>query len=345
MYLIIYCDKKPKELGDIDSLCQSLQSKKGTLKEQYIKFCAHTEGLTIFMQPWFLDAVCGSDKWAVCMDIAKSGEVNGVLVYHFGKKWGFNMIKMPLLTPYMGLWIKTKKDGKFHEINSQERSVLTNLISQLPQVSYSSQSYPPNFMNWLPFNWANYQHQLKVTHVVENLGNSDSVFDNFKENTQKKIRKVSKTICIEKSDDPQIVYDIYTKIQKRYGEEMSYSLSFLEILHQEIQKSKAGQLYIAKSTEDGKIHAALYIVWDSTSAYYWLGGSDEEFRNSGALTFLIWEIMKDVAKRGICRFDFTGSSMQNLETYFTSFGACKVPYLNFNRFHNRFLALLHFLMR
>ena len=315
------------------------------LKEQYLEFCAHTEGVSIFMQPWFLDAVCGSGKWDACMDIAKNGDVNGVLVYHFVRKWGFNIIKMPLLTPYMGLWIKIKKKSKLHEINSQERSVLSNLISQLPQVSYSSQSYPPNYMNWLPFNWAHYQHQLKVTHVVENLENSDFVFDNFKENTQKKIRKASKNIYVEKSDNPQIVYEIYTQIQKRYGKQMSYSLSFLENLHQEIQKNKAGQLYLAKSTEDEHIHAALYIVWDSTSAYYWLGGSDERFRNSGALTFLIWEIIKDVAKLGICHFDFTGSSMENLETYFSSFGASKVPYLMVNRFHNRFFAFVHFLMR
>lgn len=279
------------------------------------------------------------------MDIAVNKEVNGILIYHSVTKWGLEIIKIPILTPYMGLWVSIKEGNKLHQNTSQERNVLKNLIKQLPNVFYFSQMYPPNFMNWQPFQWANFRHQLLVTHIIEDLTDLDAVFNNFKENTQKKIRKAAKTIYVEKSEEPQIVYDIYTQILKRYGRTMSYSLPFLENLHQEIQKNKAGQLYIARSVADAQIHAALYIVWDSTTAYYWLGGSDERFRNSGALTFLIWSIITDLSLKGIQKFDFTGSSMENLETFFTSFGAKKVPYLAFNRYRNPFFELLHFIKK
>ena len=320
--------------------------KNDNLKEQYIKFCANTEGVSIFGQPWFLDAVCGSENWNVCMDFAKNGEVDGVLVYHFVKKWGFTILKMPLLTAYMGLWIKPLREGaKLHQNTSQKRNVLKKLIGQLPQFSFFSQTFLPDFMYWEPFYWAKFEHHLMVTHIIEGIQDNDFIFNNFKENTQKNIRKAAKIVCLEKSNNPKIVYDIYERIQKRYGRSMSYSLSFLEKLHEEIQKHKAGQLYLARDTEGGQIHAALYIIWDKTTAYYWLGGSDELFRNSGALSFLIWEILKDVAQRGIDRFDFTGASAENLETYFTSFGAEKRPYLSINRSSNKIIMFLRLLKK
>ncbi|MBL7816364.1 MAG: GNAT family N-acetyltransferase [Saprospiraceae bacterium] len=311
------------------------------MKEKYKEFCAHTEGVNIFMQPWFLDAVCSAGEWNVCMDIAKNGEVNGVLVYYMVKKWGFTTAQMPFQTAYMGLWIKEYPSQKLHQKTSHERNTLKSLIAQLPSFAYFSQSFSPQFSYWQPFQWAGFQHQLKVTHIVEGLDKPTELFNNFKENTQKKIKKAAKNVVVEKNDDSKIVYDIYSQIQNRYGRRMSYSLSFLENLDRKLKKNKAGQLYLARSVDDGAVHAALYIIWDKTTAYYWLGGSDERYRNSGALSLLIWEILKEMGSKGIKQFDFTGSSAENLETFFTSFGAKKVAYLHLNRINNRFLSLFY----
>ena len=96
---------------------------------------------------------------------------------------------------------------------------------------------------------------------------------------------------------------------------------------------------------EGSVHAALYIIWDKTTAYYWLGGSAIAHRNSGALTLLIWEIMQDVAQKGIQIFDFTGSDLENLESFFSAFNAEKKTYFKVSRYGNRALKFVDKLLR
>ena len=125
---------------------------------------------------------------------------------------------------------------------------------------------------------------------------------------------------------------------------MSYSKAFLSNLDAKIKENHAGQLYKAVDTE-GSLHAAVYIVWDATTAYYWLGGSAIAHRNSGALTLLLWEIMQDVAKRGIQNFDFTGSDLENLESFFSAFNAEKRTYFKVSRYGNRLLKFVDRIVR
>jgi Acetyltransferase (GNAT) domain len=320
-------------------------------KAQYRQFCeankdVKTEGtpLSVFGQPWFLDAVCGAENWDVCVDSEQNGRINGVLPYFLTTKKGFKIIQQPILTGYIGLWIRYEGQWNAHQKASQERSVLKNLIAQLPKTAFFSQAYPPSFQNWLPFHWTGFGTTPRMTHVLEGLQNTDAVFKNFKDNVRKKIKKTASTIRVEKSDDAALVYAIYDQIMATKERKMSYSLAFLRQLHAKIQENRAGELYKAVDTE-GSLHAAVYIVWDATTAYYWLGGSAISYRNSGALTLLLWEIMQDVAQRGIQNFDFTGSDLENLESFFSAFNAEKRTYFKVSRYGNRFLKFVDKIFR
>jgi Acetyltransferase (GNAT) domain len=312
-------------------------------KAIYRQFCEDNKNattgsvpLSVFGQAWFLDAVCVPNNWGVCVDIGQNGRINGVLPYFFTKKWGLKIIQQPVLTGYMGLWIDYELHWNTHQKTSQERAVLKNLIAQLPTVAFLSQAYPPYFQNWLPFYWAGFEQTARMTHILRGLKNTETIFKNFKENVRKKIKKASTTIRVETTEDVDLVYDIYDQIMATKGRKMSYSKDFLTHLHAKIKENNAGQLYKAVNTE-GVVHAAVYIIWDKTTAYYWLGGSAIAHRNSGALTLLLWEIMQDVAKRGIDNFDFTGSDLENLESFFAAFNAGKQTYFKVTRYGNRIL--------
>jgi hypothetical protein len=314
-------------------------------KAQYLQFYKDNSATTsVFGQPWFLDAVCGAENWDVCVDIEQNGRINGVLPYFLTTKKGFKIIQQSVLTGYVGLWIRHEAHWNAHQKASQERAVLKNLIAQLPKTAFFSQAYAPNFQNWLPFHWAGFDTSVRMTHVLEGLQNTDAIFKNFKDNVRKKIKKTASTIRVETTDDAALVYTVYDQIMAMKGRKMSYSLAFLTHLHAKIQENRAGKLYKAVDTE-GSLHAAVYIIWDATTAYYWLGGSTIEYRNSGALTLLLWEIMQDVAKRGIQHFDFTGSDMENLESFFAAFNAEKRTYFKVSRYGNRFLKFVDKIVR
>ena len=320
-------------------------------KALYRQFCnnqksgeATETGLSVFGEAWFLDAVCGAENWGVCLDLEQNGRINGVLPYFLTKKIGLRIIQQPVLTGYIGLWIRYEKPWNHHQKASQERAVLKNLIAQLPPTAYFSQAYPPDFQNWLPFHWAGFDTIVRMTHVLTGLQNTDALFKNFKDNVRKKIKKTLSTIHVEQTDDIRLIYNIYEQIMATKGRKMSYSLAFLSNLHAKIKENQSGQLFKALDTE-GVTHATVYVIWDASTAYYWLGGSAGAHRNSGALTLLLWEIMQNMAKRGIQNFDFTGSDMENLESFFSAFNAEKRTYFKVTRYGNGLLKFADKILR
>ena len=78
------------------------------------------------------------------------------------------------------------------------------------------------------------------------------------------------------------------------------------------------------------MHVANYMIYDSKSMYYLMGGADPELRSSGASSFLMWHSIK-FAQNVTKKFDFEGSIMPNVEPYFRRFGAIQKPYFNISK--------------
>ena len=71
--------------------------------------------------------------------------------------------------------------------------------------------------------------------------------------------------------------------------------------------------------EIGNVHASYYFVYDKNVCYYLISGSNPEFRSSGAQTLILWEGIQFAAKVSKA-FDFEGSMIEGIETFFRAFG-------------------------
>jgi hypothetical protein len=89
------------------------------------------------------------------------------------------------------------------------------------------------------------------------------------------------------------------------------------------------RIFAAKDAA-GRAYAAAYIVWDSQSAYYLMGGVDPDQMGRGAMSLCLWESIRFSA--GVApRFDFEGSMVESIERFFRGFGARQVPYFQITR--------------
>jgi hypothetical protein len=77
--------------------------------------------------------------------------------------------------------------------------------------------------------------------------------------------------------------------------------------------------------EEGRLHAAVFIAWQDSCAYYIGGGGDTELRSSGAHAYVLWQAICDVAIHS-SSFDFEGSMIQGVEHFFREFGAIQKPF-------------------
>ena len=79
-----------------------------TNKEEYIRLCAENDDIPVFMQPWWLDAVCAGKEWDVLLSREdssnpESAKILGAMPYLLRKKWGMRYIVMPQQTQLGGI--------------------------------------------------------------------------------------------------------------------------------------------------------------------------------------------------------------------------------------------------
>ena len=126
--------------------------------------------------------------------------------------------------------------------------------------------------------------------------------------------------------------DFYKLVEKTYLRQnlsTPFELKTLKKIYENLNSHNALRPLYAVDKEDN-IHAAALFGIDNESVYYLMSGSDEKFRDSQALTLLIYEgilYAKSVNKK----FDFEGSMKKNIEVSFRRFGAIQKPYFDISK--------------
>lgn len=82
--------------------------------------------------------------------------------------------------------------------------------------------------------------------------------------------------------------------------------------------------------KDGEIHAVAMLVWDSTSVYFLLNGSNPKIRNSQANVAIIDEAIQTAGRLGL-KFDFEGSVIKEVNHAFREYGGIPKPYFSISK--------------
>jgi lipid II:glycine glycyltransferase (peptidoglycan interpeptide bridge formation enzyme) len=298
-----------------------------TAKEKYRLFCRTELELPLFVQDWYLDAVCEEGAWDVVL-VEKKDRLLASLPYFVKKKLGFTYITMPPMVKTMGPYlIPEVRDLKYSHRYYQQ------LIRQLPRIDGFKQDFHPSVTNWLPFYWTKYQQTTRYTYTL-NVQSPDEVYAGLNRNMKRNIKKASAQLRIETHHSLDTFYRINQMSFDRQGVSIPYSFDFLQKHDRALENNDARQMLFAVDKQD-RIHSAAYLVWDKTTAYYHLSGDDPALRNSGAGILLIWEAIKFTSQQlQLSRFDFEGSMIENIEAIRRQFGAHQEPYFRVWKYHH-----------
>lgn len=305
-------------------------------RSQYRVFCQQYPELPIFLQDWWLDAVCGKDRWDVVVTTSDR-QITGVLPFYIVSKRFLKQIVMPPLTQHMGPWLNYPQSQKYTSRLSFEKSVMAELIEKLPKADRFVQNFSLSITNWLPFYWKNFSQTTFYTYRIPNLENIDQVWSNLRGSVRSDIRKAEKHLICQPSDDIHGLYQLTEQTYHRQGKVVPYTKDFITRVHQTCSLHEAGQIFYAVDSE-GSIHAALYLVWDQQTAYYLIGGANPNLRTSGAQPFLVWNAIRFASER-VKSFDFEGSMHPAIERSFSAFGGLQTPYFNVSRVNARWLKI------
>ena len=211
---------------------------------------------------------------------------------------------------------------------SFEKEVCFDLIDRLEAKGIYSfyQQFPVDFTNWLPFYWKKYSQQTRYTYRIPDISDPEKVLSTFNRAKRKNINKALKEGVMVKFDlSAQAFYENHVMTLRQQGATIGYSFEVFHRMYDAAYANNAGRTIYAIDAE-GNLHGALFNIWGGNVAYDLISTIDHRFRNSGAATLLVYEMIKYLSDK-VKVYDFEGSMMEGVENSFRQFGTIQTPYM------------------
>lgn len=284
---------------------------------------ATPETNSIFEEPWWMDCVAPG-TWQA-LESRDHGRVVGRMVLPLSKRWGMTSARQPTLTQTLGPWVAPLHASTAKQL-AFEKEVMFDLIGKMPPIDFFSLNFHRTVTNWLPFHWKGFSAAPKVTYVLPDLSDADALWKSLQGNVRTDIKKARKHVEVIESDDVEEFLRINKLTFSRQGLQPGHHDAVVKRLDAACAQRGKRRILFARD-EQGRNHAAVYLVMDDRCTYYLMGGGDPALRNSGAGTLLVWEAMA-AAHRESAVFDFEGSMGESIERFFRAFGPTQAAYLN-----------------
>ncbi|HEY0158856.1 MAG TPA: GNAT family N-acetyltransferase [Thermoanaerobaculia bacterium] len=294
-------------------------------KTLYREHCSRETSIPLFSRDWWLDAAVGERNWDVAL-VEKGGQVIGSLPFQVTRKAGFRRLGQPPLTQTLGPWIRPSNAKRARALG-YEKDVMDGLIAALPPFDLYAQNWHHRLTNWLPFYWHGFTQTTRYTYVIRELEDEKQVWEGVRENIRTDVRKAQGRagLTVHFENDPEALIALNRQTYARQGKQPPYPDRLVRSLHDACSARRCCAVLTVRDGA-GRPYASLLLVWDESAAYYLIGGSDPEVRNTGAMSLAVWEAIR-FARTVTKSFDFEGSMMEPVERFCRAFGAEQVPYL------------------
>ena len=280
------------------------------------------------LQPWWLDAVCGPERWDLALSRDHQDNILGAMPYYFAWRWGLKVIQLPPLTTYAGPWLQYPQSEGTKALNrpSFEKKVMADLIRQLPKTVFFKQNFRPEVTNWLPFYWEGFRQTTRYTYVFDPIANLEEITASFKNTLRSDLKKAALWTEIRRNDAAWATVFALNKLSfKRKKMNQPYTLKHFQALHKALSLRNQSACFVAYDRASGQPSAGLYLIFDQRQASVLLTGTDPAFKFQCGVYALLMESLRFCAQSGI-GLDFEGSMDKGIEFAFRAFNAKQTPY-------------------
>jgi hypothetical protein len=283
---------------------------------------------SLFAKTFYLNAIGKPYKIGV---LSKGDSIEGGVVL---AKNEIRTYSNPLFAKYLGILLRPV-DGKYVNRISKEKKIIEEIVLNLKRCRSFDYTFHPSFDNWLPFYWNGFSQETRYTYRISEMGDIKNIHNNMDSITRNEIRKAQKNNIQVTTQIPlEEFYRINDLTFRRQGGAIPYSFGFLKKFHGQLKKHDAVHLFGA-ADDSGHYHAVSGIVFDKKCCYLIMNGIDHNMPKVGANVLLIMNTIEFAAKvSGM--FDFEGSMIKPVESFYRGFGGILTPYFNIwrNNFSN-----------
>ena len=279
--------------------------------------------MPVFSMPWWLDAVCGKQGWDVIL-VERNNEIVASFPYYIKHNAGMRFLAMPPLTQKLGVYIKYPENQSTVAKLSYEKDVMNEIITRLPKHDFFRVNFDYRYTNWLPFYWQKFSQTTRYTYVIEDISDVDRVYQNFDSSKKRNIKKARRLVEVGFDLPCKDFYENHRMNLQKQGEKISYSFDIFRNLYEAVYREGRGRAIYCRDKQ-GNLHAAYLVVWDHVSAFNLVTNIDPDYRDSGASSLLIYEMIQYLSGK-VKKFDFEGSMIEGVERSYRRFGTEPKPY-------------------
>lgn len=296
--------------------------------DRWDKFVDESPQGGLFSKSYWLKNVCEND-FKLCILENEKEIFAGIALTNFSK----NKVKMPILTQSTGILFR-KMDGIKNQKKLTNEKEYTNLLfdfilEKLKIVEFNL-NFNPNYNYWLPLFWKKFKQTTRYTYMIDySKTNLEELFKSFSKGHKWTLNKIKKRedIYIFETENFGETYEVLKKTYERQQKKIGYTKEKIEKIYKDLKNRNEIKIFNISNKGDEKIQATIICIYNEKEAYYWLGGSDDEYRNNGVHTYLIWYVINYFSKISK-KFNFGGSMIEEVEKNFRNFGGELVPYSN-----------------
>ncbi len=283
-------------------------------------FVAESPQGSIFSTSVFLNALRAQYRIAVFYN--DEGIIAGIVLAK-------NLLRAyanPLFAKYLGILLPPERENTKYIYNlAREHKLIYALIENLSLYRSFDYTFHPNFTNWLPFYWAGYRQETRYTYCFPDISDIKVILDNVHSRVRRNLRKAERhNVSFCSKIDPPSFYAINRLTFERQGGKPPFSFKALKCLYRELKQKEQIHLLGVRNKAD-KLVAVAGVVNDEKCSYLLFNGMDHRLSDVGANTKLIIETLAYCNKLAPM-FDFEGSMIRGIESFYQSFGATQTPY-------------------
>ena len=245
------------------------------------------------------------------------------------RKLGLTVLGNPPATPSIGPFFECRAQHPVAQLE-ERRDVLTALAQFLDRLHPAVVSVSPSpwVTDCLPFRWRNYKVIPHYTYLLP-LGQMDEVIlAGMSESRRRNIGKARRDgLRAEPVGDYSIIGSLVETTFARQGK--GVELEYVKRILFSFARPDNSYAFVVQS--NGIPIAGAFVVHDSRTAYYLLGGYDAEGKHHGAGALAMFESIRRARELGLEVFDFEGSVVPAIERYFRGFGGRLTPRFRVNK--------------
>jgi hypothetical protein len=269
---------------------------------------------TIFHEDWWLTVATGGNFDVA--EVSVGGQVVGRLPFSVTKRFGLKMIRMPVMTGFLGPAI-AEGEGSPNTRFLKRLETTRELLEKLPRASWQYIKCHGGISDVIAFQELGFRTYVQFTHEITPAP-VEVLWEQMRNKTRNVIRKAEEQFAVTELTDAFEFMRLYERNIEGKGGKSEIDATICRNIISASLERKRGRI-LALRNKENQVVAANFCAWDEVSSYYLMSTRCNGSGNS-AISLLLWEAIKESALKGLT-FDFAGLGNRGSVTLYSGFGA------------------------